>query len=695
VLAGAALAAPWPARGGEADGGADPAPPEAERPALTADSGVAVQTVCTNCNNADLSLGALGNDHVAMICDGQPVPPGLAQIYLLAIMPASMLDRITVHKGACRAEYEGGAVGGGLALERRPIRPGLRVNASTDLGDFGWRGNKLDLTARRGRTGGYFVWSSARSSKIDADGDGFASLPEFDRTTYEAGVEFEPGRRHRLRLSTARYEEAQREGQAAYNAIYGPGFEGYNAENVVIDRAQYDATYEWSAPGRSTLALTGSWAERSENIDETEAPYPGPFAVCSNLLDPLGALDTFCPAYLIDDTRRHAGVRWSRPVGTQARISAGAAHTESAYDVVDVKYNAAGGLPALFQLEETVREDGLWAEGQTALGAEFDLTVGARYVSFDYEDNEAALVQLKPQRAPWLDIPLPEGSKLVPRGALTWKPAEAWNLRLSAGAGFRAPTPAFSEVCCGRRYRGNRGLELESSTSLGLEATYQPSPRVRVGASAFRTDFDDLIVHMITLGAGARTYQYANVPEARKSSLTVDGRFEGPAWLTTRVSWSWLRADNRTPGDLVLAVLEFPIDVPQPTTFSYDRIPTAIDRRGAVGLDLRLPHALSATIDAQYTGPAHIQALDAPPDPNLGGSTLDTTALFETDGFFAVNVTLRKEFKGGLDLFAGVDNAFDEIQADLGDPNFDTNWGLLRGRYVYGGLGYHFDSQKK
>jgi outer membrane receptor protein involved in Fe transport len=691
VLAGAILCAPClrAAEEEQDEGAPPPAPPEEST--LAADSGVAVQTVCTNCNNADLSLGALGNDHVVVRCDGQLVPAGLPQIYLLSVMPPTMIDRITVNKGACRADYGGAAVGGGLEIERRDLTPGLTVNAATDIGDFGWRGNKLDLTGKHGKLGGYFVWTTARSDKIDPDGDTFPNLPSFNRTTYEAGVELTPARNHRIRLGLSRYEEAQRDGPASISTLLFPtppsGY-GYNLETVDLDRTAYDATYEWSGPGGSKLTVAGEQAKRDEDIAETEIPG----SVCLNLLNPFEILQ-FCPSYLIDETHAHGAIAWSRPIGTQSKIAAGVSRTKDEYEVVDLKYNALNAtLPIEFQLEESVTEDGAWVQGQTALSASLDLVAGLRYAKFDYDDNEDEALALIPARAPWLDIALPEGSKLLPRGALTWKPTDEITARFSAGTGFRPPTPAFSEVCCGRRYRGNRGVEIESSTSYGLELTYQPSPRVRLGNSAFLTDFDDLLVHMITLSQGPNTYQYVNVPKARKTSITLDGKFEGPEWLTTRVSYSWLSAVNRTSGDDILAVLEFPINVPTPATFHYHDIPTSVDGRGAVSLDFRLPLQVGLNLNAQYTGPTHLQFIDRdnPGDPALGNSKL-ATFLVDSDSFWAVNLGARKDFPSGLAFYAGVDNLFDEIQSDLGDWHFDTNWGLLRGRYVYAGLGFHLE----
>ena len=686
--------APAPA---EEQGKAAAEEPPAETNVLAADSGVSMQTMCTNCNNADLSVGGLGNDHVVVSCDGMPVPSGLAQIYLLSVMPPTMIDRVAVSRGAGRADYEGGAVGGGIEIERREPKESLTINAAADSGDFGWRGNRVELTGKSGLVGGWFAGTTAESDSIDPDGDGFANLPEFDRTTLEGGLVLEPGRDHKLRLGGALYEEDQLDGPAgAFFGLGFTGFAGYNRENVDFERTQYDLSWEWSLPGASTLTVSGSTADHSEDIEETEDPDPN-FGFCGNLLT--GGIGRFCPTYFIDDTHDHAEVSWSRPIGTQATIRAGASLADSDYDVIDVRYNAfqkfLGGSPDFpvdFVLEEDVQEDGYWVEGQTAIGSRLDLVAGVRYVNFDYEDNEDEVVAFQDDRAVWLGIPLPEGDRYLPRAALTWKPFDTTSLRFTAGTGFRAPTPAFSEVCCGRRYRGNRGIEIEKSESYGIEATYQPAPGIKVGGSAFLTTFDDLIVNMVTMSFfGQHTYQNANVKDARQSSLGVDARFDGPRWLTTRFSYTWLDFENRTDGDAINPLIDFNNVPRDDKVFHYDDIPYTTDAHAAASLDFRLPLDFGLLVGAAYSGHTHIQTFDAegPGDTVIVGSDVGEE-LFETDDFWLVSVNLRKAFASGLDLVAGVDNVFDEVQDDLGDPHFDYNWGSLRGRYVYGGLTYRY-----
>lgn len=207
---------------------------------IQGDSGISIQTLCTNCNNADLSLGGLGNEHVDVVCDGLPVAQGLGQIYLLSIMPSTMIDKVAVRKGAGEVQLDGGAVGGGIEIERREPRPGVQLNVSGDAGSYGWMGSKLDLSGRRGRFGGAFIGSLAQSDRIDANGDGNPDLGSIDRHTLEGAAEVELPREQRLRLGLASYIESQKDGPGGADPQQG----NYDLENVELDRSQYDLGFE-------------------------------------------------------------------------------------------------------------------------------------------------------------------------------------------------------------------------------------------------------------------------------------------------------------------------------------------------------------------------------------------------------------------------------------------------------------------
>jgi len=644
---------------------------------MDADSGVSVQTLCTNCNNADLSMGGLDNDHVAVTCDGLPVASGLGQVYLLSIMPPTVIDKVVVKKGASETQLAGGAVGGGIEIKRRAPEPGVDLNFSADSGDYGWTGSRLDVSGQAGRFGGTLVTSWATSDIVDADGDGNPDLPSFDRTTVDGSAEVQLGRKQRLRVGGQVYDESQEDGPAAwyFDFMTFEVTDKKNLENVELERQQVDALYEGEFNDGSRLQVSFVSTDRSLDIEETEFP---PF-------------DFFNDTYFIDETSVHAGASWSRAAGQRAMMRAGFSYSSQDYEVVDVNFNLLQGVPN-FVLEESIDEWGVWVEGEVSLGGRVDLSTGVRFAAIDYTDNEAELVAVNSNREAWLSVPLPDGDRILPRTALTWKPVDAVSLRLSAGAGFRAPMPIYDEVCCGRRYRNNRGVAAEKSESYGFEVNFQPAPSFRLGGSVFLTDFEDRIVRMMSLSYLVRpVYQNVNVPDARYTSLTLDTSWDVIDRVSVKASASWLDAENRTTDDAIPVLIDFSND-PTPREFTTSIIPYTAKRRASVALQIKAPRrAVNVNVAAQYTGPTLIQGIGAP-GGDLGGSEIAFDSFAFTEDFVIMNVGFSKAFRNGVAIYGGVDNVGDNVQTDLSEHEFDYNWGALRGRYAYGGISYHFDT---
>ena len=651
---------------------------------LQGDSGISIQTLCTNCNNADLSVGGLDNDYIEVMCDGMSVPSGLAQIYLLSVMPGTMIDKVEINKGAGDPELSGSAVGGGIEIERREPKPGYAVNYSSDFGEYGGVGAKLDLSGQVGRFGGSLAqsWGTSDAIKttdriVDPSTQEEVSiekftLPAYDRFTVDGKGNIRLGRNQTLSFGFVTYDESQEDGPAAFKGT------GYARENVELDRQQYTVQYRAPFRNGSSLEVSAGWAERSQDIAETEsASFTVPFNT----------------TYLIDEVHQQASIAWSQPIGQGARVRIGASGTRSDYDIVDVNFNQLHpefcpippDVMTFDELREAwescaftekVTETGYWVEGQTALGARVELSAGVRYTDFRYEDDE--------DRDPWKGFSLPEGDRWLPRAALMWKPVDPLEFRISAGTGFRAADPAYDKVCCGRRYRNNRGIVTEESESYGLEITYQPRPEIRVGGSAFVTDFDDHVINLISLSeVFLPTYQNVNVPEARYTSYTIDTRLDLTNWFSAKASASWLDAENRTPGDAVPVLIDN-FDTPQPEVFTFEEIPYVVERQGTVGFEFRPGWGATLGLSAQFTGEQKIEEM------SLVGLEPD---LVDSDEFWLVNANFSKTFKR-VTLFGGVDNIGDYIQEDFVDPRFDTNWGALRGRYYFAGLGYRFTREK-
>ena len=635
-----------------------------------ADDGVLVQTVCTNCNNADLSLGGLGNDYVPITCDELPVTTGLAQIYLLSVMPATIIDKVAVERGACDASREAAAVGGGITIERSAPKPGVQVKASADAGAFGWEGARADVAGKKEWFGGTFAATYGTSDAIDSNDDTNPDLPSFDRRTLEGHAEFTLAKDHMLRVGAADYVEHQHDGPSAFdflsytNPRNTSGEIKYNRENVDLARRQYDVVYEGVTQGGSKLVVAGLYAKRSEHIFEN-LRWNQPVAI---------------ETYRIDEKDSAGTLAWSRPVGTSWRLRAGASWMPRDYAVIDLLFNLFGGRPLDYTLTERTTEKGAWASFEYASSASVDLAVGLRYAAFDYADNET--------RPFMLALDLPHGRKVLPRLSLNWKPSDHWTVRVTAGTGYRQAQPTYDEVCCGRRYRNNRGIEMETSSSAGIEGIYQPGPELKLGAAAYLTSFDDYVLKMISSSFYYRpTYQNTNVPHARFATLELDAAWTIATWIGLKGSISWLDADNRTAGNAIPVSIDTGGSVLLPYTFYSNTIPYVAKRSAALSVTVRPIRNGTVSLRGAYTGPILIQQMQASGASVIGGTLTDFHA---TPAFATLSIRYDQTLPKGITLYAGVDNATDFIQTTLGKPRYSTNWGPLRGRYLYVGMSYRY-----
>ena len=639
---------------------------------LQGEGGVTIQTMCTNCNSADLSVGGMTGENIEMTCDGLIVPPGLARVYLLSVLPPTVIENIEVDKGAGSAQSDGGAVGGTIDLTRHQPRSPFEANLAAESGQDGWRGFRMHLGLDRTWFQGSLIGTYGRSDLVDGNQDGNPDMPRFNRRTIEGRARMKLANRHLLSLGASYYEESQADGPAAYDFFNStPDKVIYNLEDVAFNRKQFDLLYEAGFRDGSRLRSGGLYANRYSDISET-------------LFGPSTPKIT---TYLIDEDFSNAEVSWTKPLGNRMMLRLGVEGTERRFGIVDVRYNITQGVPFADAFDvwqrEKINEDGIWAETTIDLGRRVDLNLGARYVDYSYEDEEV--------RKQWLGFDLPEGDKMLPRVALTWKPSDATTLRFSAGAGYRQPPPSYEEVCCGRRYRGNRGIKMEESTSVGAEFTYQPGSDLRLNAAAFITDFDNQVVNMAVLVYQFQTtYQHVNVPKSRTSSLTLDARYSPARWVTLEGSVSWQDHENRSADDALPALLDF-FNTPREFVFHTKDVPYLPDSTASLGVDISFGGGYAASLSANYTGSMPIQRFDAG-FSGVAGSQLDP-AFFETEDFWIVNLYVSQKLRKGFEIFLGADNIGDYVQPDLGDPLTDYNWGPLRGSYVYGGVTYGFGSR--
>ena len=161
---------------------------------------------------------------------------------------------------------------------------------------------------------------------------------------------------------------------------------------------------------------------------------------------------------------------------------------------VDVRYGTAIAVPARYPAS-------IWTSaaayilGQRDLGENLMLQAGARYGRFGLESDFSRLLAFYPFG--FERTALRDGSFTGSFG-LVWKPQEAWDIRLNAGTGYRAPnvddTGKLFDFAAGEVVVPNPSLSAEYAYNAELAVTRTFGEALRLEAAVFHTYLDRAMV---------------------------------------------------------------------------------------------------------------------------------------------------------------------------------------------------------
>ncbi|PIE37363.1 MAG: hypothetical protein CSA54_01500 [Gammaproteobacteria bacterium] len=127
-------------------------------------------------------------------------------------------------------------------------------------------------------------------------------------------------------------------------------------------------------------------------------------------------------------------------------------------------------------------------------------------------------------------------------------------MRISYGNGYRVPNMKeryfiFDHSVFGYQVLGNAALQPEESDSLQWGYEWQGVGRWSADINLFYNDIDDLIETVFTgFDNGLRIFRYANIARARTHGSELGAQWRIRDHLSLRGAYTWLQAENRTPG---------------------------------------------------------------------------------------------------------------------------------------------------
>lgn len=669
------LTIPCSARAAEQGDVVSPPPPESK--GLQGNEGVVVQTMCTNCNSANIDLGGLGGELLPIDVDGFPLVGGLMTIYALQV-DGPLIANIAVSKGPGDYEAPPEAIGGWIHITSPPSQKRAPLTAITETGSFGWRNaHLLGSWSHKGlMLGGQYV--NAQSNPVDANDDGFHETGELDRRMLraEARYLFSNGT-----LITAAANDIREDGPFGHGKYFAPApgsGDGvrYGREDAFVnaDGQHLGLDAPIGENGRLTVRAM-AFNRLHETFEQSVSPEQL----------------TLDQVFTIDESHRTVDLRYGHfLVDRGLQFSAGVSWRTQEDDIIAWQQTD-------IQLKDVLDKwssVGVDAGVNWQVSPRWGLRFGSRYDRFTWSDEtlRTGLVERKE-------------NAVSPRARVTFKPSDAWQFALSLGKGARAPRPIYEEVCCGQRLSPTSNVQLETSRAVAFDAQWQPNATIRVGLYAHRTELDDHIVRMVATSLiGVQTYALGNFPEARYQGVTLTSRLRLMQGFNADISLTALQADSTGGPAVVYHFLPIGPSQLYRHEIPFDRVPYTARRSGTLQLGYNAPTGKwDGLVQAQYQGSMPIQHWFASfNDVSSGACSLFgpggvdpqlclKNGLQDTPDFWVYNARFSLRLAKWLRLNGGVDNLGDYVQSDLLDPTNDYNWGPIRGRYFYGGLTFTVD----
>lgn len=212
--------------------------------------GIRVETNCQNCGFTQVRMNGLNGPYTQILIDSRPIFSALTGVYGLDQIPANMVDRIEVIRGAGSALFGSSAIAGTInVITKEPTRNSAQLSHTiTSIGTKGSFDNNTNfngsLISDNQKIGVMVFGQSRERSSYDHDGDGFSELPKLQNRTLGFRSFIKTGTYSKISLEYHNMHEFRRGGD---NLKKEP-FQSYITEQVESDIHGGGAKYEMFSP---------------------------------------------------------------------------------------------------------------------------------------------------------------------------------------------------------------------------------------------------------------------------------------------------------------------------------------------------------------------------------------------------------------------------------------------------------------
>jgi outer membrane receptor for ferrienterochelin and colicins len=407
---------------------------------LNESTGMRVQTTSAAASTANLRIQGLSGRYTQILNDGIPSLGGLsAGLSLTQLVPLD-LRQVEILKGATSSLYGADAIAG--VVNFLPKVPGEVVETSLLLNGTTQKGFDAAgyASQRFGETGLSILASHNRQARFDVDGDGFADVAQFTRTTVTPRILHRFSDKLSARLSLSFLHEERIGGAINETPILEAPSPPYT-ERINTGRFDASSYFDWTPSENQTLSV-----KLASLLSDRDATFGvSPFTATQNVY--------FADAQYSLDLPDHLLL-----LGTGFRIDDFEDRTPG---IPPRSYRFA--VPSVFLQDE-----------------------------FRASDKVTAIVSGR------LDFHDTFGTFFVPRFSVMYRPISSMTLRLGGGTGYKAPTIFVEEAeeVGFRNVRPLTNVRPEKAQSASLDLNWRSilgSFTVDCNSAFFLTNLDDAL----------------------------------------------------------------------------------------------------------------------------------------------------------------------------------------------------------
>ncbi len=388
--------------------------------------GLRIENNCQNCGFTQLRMNGLEGAYSQVLINSRPVFSALSGVYVLEMIPTSMIDRIEVVKGGGSILFGGNAIAGTVnIITKDPVDNSFEVGLNQAFVDGTAGDRTVSLNGSVVSTDlqkGISLYAFNRNREHwDANGDGYSEMVELNNTTIGLDAFCNVGERSKIKLNGYHINEYRRGGndfdlephqsdvaEQLNHSIYGAG--------VSLETVSKKNKHGLAVYGTLQHTNRGSYYGAGGRVLQ-----PGDSLTADDLL----ALNAYGKS---TDMAMVTGLQYNVVLLPTLTLATG-----SEYQYNDVVDEMPGYERSISQKVNTI---GTYGQIQWNPYEKFTLVAGGRYdivtIAGNYQLGNESFVNNRT-----LNV-------LVPRANLMYEINKAFKLRAGYAQGYRAPQ-AFDE----------------------------------------------------------------------------------------------------------------------------------------------------------------------------------------------------------------------------------------------------------